>query len=56
MKPVDIRCLLVFILSILSFPSFSGSDSEYGDIIKNTPEYKEITNPKKIDHDNDRHH
>jgi hypothetical protein len=55
MKPVDIRCLLVFILSILSFPSFSGSDSEYGDIIKNTPEYKEITNPKKIDHDNDRH-
>jgi hypothetical protein len=30
---------MVFILSILSLPSFSGSDSEYGDIIKNTPEY-----------------
>ncbi|MDH3537334.1 MAG: hypothetical protein OER87_16450, partial [Gammaproteobacteria bacterium] len=55
MKPVDIRCLMVFILSILSFPSFSGSHSEYGDIIKNTPEYQEITNPKNVDDDNDRH-
>ncbi len=55
MKPVDIRCLMVFILSILSFSSFSGSNSEYGDIIKNTPEYKEITNPKNDYDDNDRH-
>ncbi len=48
MKPVDIRCLVVFILSILSFPSFSGSNSEYGDIIRNTPEYNKITNPRKM--------
>jgi len=56
MKPVCIRCLVVFILSILSFPSFSGSNSEYGDIIKNTPEYKRITKPKSDDGDTDRHH
>ena len=49
MKLIDIRCLVVFILSILSFPSFSGSNSEYGDIIKNTPEYKKITEPKNDD-------
>jgi len=55
MKPIDIRYLTVFILSILSFPSFSGSNSEYGDIIKNTPEYKKITKPRNDDGDNDRH-
>ena len=49
MKPIDSRCLLVFILSILSFPSFSGSNSEYGDIIKNTPEYEKITKPETDD-------
>ena len=37
MKPIDSRCLMVFILSILSFPSFSGSNSEYGDIINGLP-------------------
>ncbi len=55
MKSVDIRCLMVFILSILSFPSFSGSNSEYGDIIKNTPEYEKITKPKNDDDDNNHH-
>ena len=55
MKSVDIRYLLFFILLILSFPSFSGSDSEYGDIIKNTPEYEKITKPKNDDDDNIRH-
>ena len=55
-KPVGIRCLTVLILSILSFSSFSGSNSEYGDIIKNTPEYEKITKPKIDDDDNDRHH
>ena len=49
MRPVDTRCLVVFILSILSFPSFSGSNSKYGDIIRNTPEYDKITNPKNDD-------
>lgn len=51
MKPVDIRFLVFFILSILSFPSFSESNSEYGDIIKNTPEYNKITNPGNDDDD-----
>ena len=55
MKSVDVRCLMVFILSILSFSSYSGSKSEYGDIIKGTPEYEKITKPKYIDDDNDRH-
>ena len=53
MKPVEIRCLVVFILSILSFPSFSGSNSEYGDIIRNTPEYNKITNPRNDDDDDE---
>ncbi len=56
MKPATIHFLMLCILSILSLPSLSGSDSEYGDIIKKTPEYKEITTPKAVDdHDNDRH-
>jgi len=56
MKSAAIRFLMLCILSILSLPSLSGSDSEYGDIIKNTPEYKEITTPKAHDDgDNDRH-
>ncbi len=51
MNSVFIRCLVVLILSISSFPSFSGSDSEYGDIIKKKPEYNKITNPKNDDDD-----
>ena len=46
MKPVDTRCLVVFLLSLLSSPSFSASNSEYGDIIRNTPEYDKITKPR----------
>ncbi len=56
MKFIDIRYLMLSILSILSFPSFSGSNSEYGDIIKDTPEYKKITTKKSGGHDNDDHH
>jgi len=55
MKLVDIRCLTIFMLSILSFPSFSASNSEYGDIIKKTPEYKKITKPRTGNNDHDRH-
>lgn len=47
MKSVGIYCLMLLMLSIMSFPSFSGSGSEYGDIIKKTPEYKKITKEKK---------
>lgn len=54
MKPFYVRCLIVFIISILSFPSFAKKKSEYGDIIKETPEYKKITKDKKEDKDRDR--
>ena len=53
MKPVDIRTLLVFAISMTSFASFAANSSEYGDIIKNTPEYKKITTPKDDDDDDD---
>jgi opacity protein-like surface antigen len=56
MKPVEIRCLIVFILSISSLPCFAGSGSEYGDKIKNTPEYEKITTPRNDDRDHDHHH
>jgi hypothetical protein len=49
MNSVNIRCLVIFLISILSSPSFSGSNSEYGDIIKNTSEYEKITKPKSDD-------
>lgn len=54
MKPIYIRTLLLLVLSISVFPSFSAKKSEYGDIIKNTPEYKKITK-EKDDDDDDRH-
>ena len=56
MKPAAINFLMLFILSIMSLPSHSGSDSEYGDIIKNTPEYKQITTPKAGGDDDKDHH
>ena len=56
MRPVYIRYLMLFILSISNFSVFAGEKSEYGDIIKNTPEYKKITEEKDKDRDNnDRH-
>ena len=56
MKPVDLRCLIVFMFSILSFPCFAGSSSEYGDKLKSTPEYEKITTPRNDGGDHDRHH
>ena len=56
MKPVDLRCLIVFMFSILSFPCFAGSSSEYGDKLKGTPEYEKITTPRNDGGDHDRHH
>ena len=53
MKSAASRFLMLFILSVLSLASHSGSDSEYGDIIRNTPEYKKITTPKADDDDDD---
>lgn len=55
MKPAAIRCLILFVFSILSLASVSGSCSEYGDAIKDTPEYKKITEPKADDDKNDDH-
>jgi len=56
MKPVDIRYLVPLILSILIFPSFVGSNSEFGDIIKGSPEYKKITKEKKKTKKDDSHY
>ncbi len=56
MKPVDIRYLVPLILSILSFPSFAVSGAEYGDIIKDTPEYKKITKEKIKEKDDSHYH
>lgn len=56
MKPVSIRWFMLFLLAMSSFQSFAEKDSEYGDIIKNTPEYKRITTPKDDDDDYDHHH
>jgi len=47
MKPVAIRYPVLFLLSLLSLPSYSESGSEYGDIIKETPEYRQITKEKE---------
>jgi hypothetical protein len=55
MKPVYIRHLIFLLITTLSFPLFAKQDSEYGDIIKKTPEYKKITTPKTDDEDDDRH-
>jgi len=46
---------MLFFLATSGFQSFAEKDSEYGDIIKNTPEYKRITTPKPKD-DYDHHH
>ena len=54
MEPFYIRCLIVFIIAILSFPSFAKKKSEYGDIIKETPEYKKITRDKDKDKHKDK--
>ena len=42
--------------SILSFPCFAGSSSEYGDKLKSTPEYEKITTPRNDGGDHDRHY
>lgn len=47
MKSVDVRWPVLFILSILSYPCFAESGSEYGDIIKDSSEYKKITTEKE---------
>ena len=40
-------------LCLSCFPSLAEKDSEYGDIIRETPEYRQITTPKNSDGDND---
>lgn len=47
---------MLFLLTSSSFQSFAERDSEYGDIIKETPEYERITTPKTDDDDYDHHH
>ena len=56
MKSVSIRLLTLFLLAVSSFQSFAEKDSEYGDIIRDTHEYKRITTPKAGDGDDDHHH
>ena len=52
------RFLTSFVIAILVFPSLADSNSEYGDIIRQTPEYEKITTPRpdKGHDDDDRHH
>lgn len=57
----ETRYLTPLVITILGLPSFAASAAEYGDIIRETPEYEEITTPKTEaddddDHDHDRHH
>ena len=47
---------MLCLLATASFQSFAEKDSEYGDIIRETPEYKRITTPKADDGDDDDHH
>ena len=56
MKPFCTSLLSLVLLCLPGFESFSAKDSEYGDIIKETPEYKKITTPKADDGDDDRHY
>lgn len=55
-KPAGVRCLLLIIFLVLSFPAFAKKDSEYGDIIKKKSEYEKITKPKQDDDDHRHYH
>ena len=52
-KSAVVRSLLLFLFLLSGFPSFAAEESEYGDIIKKTQEYKKITTPKDDDDDDD---
>lgn len=55
MKSVNLF-LTPLVIAILGLPAVAGSNSTYGDIIKETPEYQKIITPKPDDDDDDRHH
>ena len=55
MKSLLIRCSMLLSLYLLCSPSFAERDSDYGDIIKDTPEYRKITTPGDDDGDHDNH-
>lgn len=55
MKTVN-RFLTPLVIAILGLPAVAGSNSNYGDIIRETPEYKKIITPKPDDDDNRHHH
>lgn len=55
MKPAN-RILTPLVIALLGLPSGAGSSSNYGDIIKETPEYKKIITPKPDDDDDDDDH
>ncbi len=58
-KPESFRCLVLLLASVFLLPSLAGASSEYGDIIKETPEYEKITTPKSGgsgNNNNDRHY
>ena len=56
MKSVFTRSLVLFVMAACSFQSLAEKDSEYGDIIRETPEYKKITTPKADDNSDHHHH
>ena len=56
LNSAGIRCLLLLLFALSGFPAFAERNSEYGDIIKKTPEYERITTPKENDDDDDVRH
>lgn len=56
MKAVDTSYVAPCVIAILGFSVCAASGSEYGDIIKQTPEYEQITTPgNDVDDDDERH-
>lgn len=50
MNPVN-RILIPLVFVVIGLPSGAGSNADYGDLIKETPEYKKIITPKPDDDD-----
>ncbi len=55
-KPARPGCLMLLLVSVLMLPSIAEASSEYGDKIKETPEYERITTPRSGGGNNNSHH
>ncbi len=56
MKSVGVRVLVLFLLAACSLQSVAEKKPEYGDIIREKPEYKKITTPKSNGNSGHHHH